>query len=106
MEKQDTAMPSSLNGLFRTLAWTEFPRRQGNSPSQGQSATAAFTHSSSSFSGTSFQPTAGSHPAQFRLLDTVTVSVTFDRNQSFVMSWVFSRPQAFQNDMLNHEQGH
>src|SRR3989442_3063896 len=99
-------MASSLSGLIRVLTWTDFPRRQGNAPGPGQSATAAHTHSSYSSSAASVQPIAGSHPAQFRLVDNLTVSVTFGRNQSYVMSWVFGRPQQFQDDMLNHEQGH
>jgi len=40
------------------------------------------------------------------LVDNLTVGVTFGRNRSYVMSWVFARPQQFQDDMLNHEQGH
>ena len=52
------------------------------------------------------QPISGVRPTQFGLVDSVTVRVTFDRNQSFVSSWVFGRSQQFQTDMLNHEQGH
>jgi hypothetical protein len=32
--------------------------------------------------------------------------VSFTRDQSFVMKWVFDDSQQFQNDLLNHEQGH
>jgi hypothetical protein len=99
-------MPSSLTGLIRTLAWTDFPRRQANAPAPGQTATAAGTRVSFSTSGASMQSVPGAHPAQFRLADNMTVRVTFERNRSFVMSWVFGRPQQFQTDMLNHEQGH
>lgn len=59
-----------------------------------------------SVSGLAMQPIAGTRPAQFRLVDSVAVRVTFERNKSFVMSWVFGRSAQFQNDMLNHEQGH
>ena len=52
------------------------------------------------------QPVSGARPAQFRLVDNVTVRVTFNRSESFVSSWVFGRSQQFQLDMLNHEQGH
>ena len=99
-------MPSSFSGLFRTLAWTDFPTRQGSAPSPGQAATAALTHASFNFTGPSVQPVAGSRPPRFQVTDNLTMSATFNRNQSFVMSWVFSRPQQFQNDMLHHEQGH
>src|SRR2546422_10480825 len=99
-------MASPLSGLIRTLTWTDYPRRQGNAPGPGQAATAAHTHSSFQRNHVTIQPIAGSHPAQFRVVDNLTVSVSFGRNQSFVNSWVFSRPQQFQDDMLNHEQGH
>ena len=99
-------MPSSFSGLFRTLAWTDFPKRQGSAPSPGQVATAAFTDASFHFSGPSVQPVAGSRPPRFQVMDNLTMSVTFTRNQSFVMSWVFNRTQQFQDDMLHHEQGH
>jgi hypothetical protein len=99
-------MPSSLSGLIRALAWTDFARRQGSAPRPGQPSTAANTHTSFSASGTSVQPVAGTRPSQFRLVDSIAVRVAFDRNQSFVMSWVFGRPSQFQADMLNHEQGH
>jgi len=99
-------MPSSFSGLFRTLAWTDFPRRQENPPQPGHHATAAFTKSGFTRNHVTIQQIAGSHPARFELVDNLTVSVSFDRAQSFVKSWLFSRPQPFQNDMLNHEQGH
>ena len=47
----------------------------------------------------------GSSPARFQLQDSFSTTVDFGRD-SFVMSWVFSRPQQFQTDLLNHEQGH
>jgi hypothetical protein len=99
-------MASTITGLLRPLAWNDFPVRQMNAPAPGQSATAAHTDTSFIFGGSMFQPIPGMRPARFRLVDSITISVTFTRNKSFVMSWVFSRPQQFQDDMLNHEQGH
>ncbi len=99
-------MASTLNGLFNTLAWTDFPRRPGSPPGPGKSATAAHTSSSFSSNGTSVQPVAGTRPAQFRIEDKIIVTAAFDRSKSFVMEWVFKLSQQFQTDMLNHEQGH
>src|SRR5262249_31871968 len=48
----------------------------------------------------------GTKPPRFRLADTVTVSVDLQPN-IFVMEWVFStQTKQFQDDLLNHEQGH
>ena len=99
-------MASSLSGLILTLAWSNFPQRQGREPSPGQSATAAETRSAFSIGGISVQPVAGSSPVEFALADSLAVRVTFVRGQSHVMSWVFNRSSQFQADMLNHEQGH
>ena len=99
-------MASSLSGLIRTLIWSDFPHRQGTAPTAGHSATAAFTSSSFQASGASFHSVAGSHPAHFQLVDNISLTVKFNGHQSFVMSWLFSRPQQFQTDMLNHEQQH
>jgi len=98
-------MASSLSGLFRTLTWNDFTRRQANPPATGQATTAAFTSSPFSNSAFSVQPIRGSSPAWFQLQDSFSIKVDFGRD-SFVMSWVFSRPQQFQTDLLNHEQGH
>jgi hypothetical protein len=99
-------MASTLNGLFLSLAWPNFPTRQGNAPGPGETAHAAFTSASANFSGPSFVPIAGSRPAQFNIGDDLNVRITFNHNNSFVMSWVLNGPQQDQDDMLNHEQGH
>jgi hypothetical protein len=36
----------------------------------------------------------------------VVVDLRTGQPGMFVASWVFQRPQTFQNDLLNHEQGH
>jgi hypothetical protein len=99
-------MPSRLNGLINQLAWNIFPRRRGAAPSAGQTGTAAQTGVSISSHGISFHPIRGSRPPQFQLVDSITVTVSFNANQSFVMEWVFQKSQNFQNDLLSHEQGH
>ena len=103
---KDSSMPSQLNGLIRTLSWNDFHRVTAAQPAAGQFGTAAVTHSG--FSSTPFRvdPIPHTRPARFRLVDSFNVSVTFDRSRSQVKSWVFSLSQLFQNDLLNHEQGH
>jgi hypothetical protein len=95
-------MPSALVGLFRSLSWSDYRVRQGKPPGAGQSAAAANTGYRYSEGGISF---AGSG-SEFQLADSITVTASFDSGGSYVMSWVFDRPQQFQDDMLNHEQGH
>jgi hypothetical protein len=99
-------MPSRLNGLINQLAWNIFPRRRGTTPAAGQTGTAAQTDVSITVHGISFHPIRGSRPARFQLVDNITVTISFNARQSFVMDWVFQRPQNFQNDLLSHEQGH
>jgi hypothetical protein len=100
-------MPSSLTGLICSLAWTDFGHpRPGNAPSKGRSAPAAYTHAECKSTPKTFQPVAGSRPARFALVDNLNVSVSFNRNESWVMRWVFGLPQQVQNDLLHHEQGH
>jgi hypothetical protein len=99
-------MPSSLTGLFRTLTWNNFPTRQGNPPAPGMHATAAFTDTDMQQSGIFLDPVSRSGPTRFRLRDSVSVEINFKRASSFKMSWVAGRPQQFQIDLLNHEQGH
>jgi hypothetical protein len=99
-------MASTLNGLFKTLSWSDFPERKGSPPAPGKSATAAQTSAPFSRSGVSVQPVAGSRPAQFKIEDKLVVTASFSRSGSFVMEWVFKQTKTFQDDMLSHEQGH
>ena len=99
-------MPSSLTGLHRSLTWRNFPTRSGNPPVPGTHATAAYTSTSYNAAGIYFEPVRGSQPAQYQLRDSFSVTITFHSGRSYVMSWVSSRPQQFQTDLLNHEQGH
>lgn len=100
-------MASTLTGLFRTLAWSDFPPpRAGAAPGPGQHATAAMTHSGASFGGVHFGHRAGTRPPRFSLRDTLSVRATFTKASSFVMAWLFTRSQTDQDDLLHHEQGH
>lgn len=96
------AMSSKLNGLERQLAWNEFPNKRGTAPGPGQSRTAALTFSGMQFSAVHFANRGG----RFQLVDDVTVSITFNTRQSWVMSWALTSPDPFPTDLLNHEQGH
>jgi len=103
-------MPSELIGLFTTLQWTDYGQpRAGAEPGPGQKATAAQT-SVHYNNGAGINPTVGqilgSHPTQFHLLDQLRVSINLNPSTTFVMGWALKRSQQFQNDLLNHEQGH
>ena len=98
-------MPSSLTGLFRTLTWSDFPRRNASAPAPGRSATAALTHASYTRERAQFQPIPGTRPPRFQMVDQINVRITLAPD-SYVNNWVFTMPQQFQTNMLNHEQGH
>jgi hypothetical protein len=100
-------MPSKLSGLIRALAWSDYPTLQGTAPVPGTPSVAAMTDAPIALTGGRvFKPDPGSSPARFRIEDNVVASVAFAKATSFVMSWVLARPQAFQDDLLHHEQGH
>ena len=100
-------MASSLTGLIKKLEWTDFGTpRKSTPPVPGATATAAFTKAEPSFSGVNFNAVPGSKPAEFKLADTVAVSVILHSSR-FVNSWVFTHMnKKFQDDLLHHEQGH
>ena len=96
-------MASQLLNLFRTLSWSDFPTRQASAPGPNDPpADAAATMVNVLPSGLSL---AGS-PPNLRLADTITVTIAFDPVNSYKNSWVMTMPQAFQDNMLVHEQGH
>ena len=41
-----------------------------------------------------------------RLRDSVTVRIEFKPRESWVFDWVFTQSQSYQDDLLNHENGH
>ncbi len=99
-------MPSRLVGLMRNLTWSDFTSISEADPGPGfaigAETHAGITHNSLT---TKVEAIPGSAPARYRLKDDVIITVTFGRD-SWVKSWVMGRPQAFQDRMLNHEQGH
>ena len=99
-------MASRLVGLQRQLAWRDFGApRPGPTPPPGTTATAAQTRARPN--RTVFaEHVPGTRPPEFRLRDSVTVSVEIDTSNTWVMNWVFSQPTTFQDSLLHHEQGH
>lgn len=99
-------MASTLTGLLKTLTWSDFGTpRAGSAPAPGTTATTAETIVNVGFSGLAFDPVPGT-TGQFTLRDSLSVTITFNRSQSFVMAWFLTRSQAEKDRMLNHEQGH
>ena len=96
---------SSLTGLLHTLTWPEFPTRPGANPLPGQYVDLAATKTDIAPGGLAFASSSAA-PKKFLLVDTFTVEVTFVPGESWVLSWLLTQPQATQDDMLNHEQGH
>ena len=97
-------MASKLNGLERQLTWRDYRTKRGRAPGANQVATGAETASGMRVTGIHFaQPRRGGN---FELVDNITVSITFDANQSWMMEWVLTEPDPFATDLLNHEQGH
>jgi hypothetical protein len=100
-------MPSRLIGLFKTLAWTDFQRQHSAAPGAGQFAIGAETHAGVNQNNITakVESIPGSNPTRYRVKDDITITITFGAD-SWVEDWVMARDQAFQDRMLNHEQGH
>jgi hypothetical protein len=97
-------MPSQLVGLFRTLAWSDYPERQEAPPGPGQTSVAAFTDAMHALSA---RPEFVPGTKKIRLADTVTCTISLDQTTSFKKSWVMTTmPQADRDALLSHEQGH
>jgi hypothetical protein len=95
-------MASTLTGRDKTLTWADFgapvPKPK---PAPGGTATAAHTE-------VKYPVTYGwaGGGKSFSLSDNVTVAVQLDRGKTWVADWVFKEAKQFQDDLLNHEQGH
>lgn len=97
-------MPSRLVNLFRTLSWSDFPHVDHQAPAAGQTVEGAATQADISPSGFAMDSIPGTR--SFRIRDSITVSIEFRRNSSWVANWVFDQSQSFQDSLLAHEQGH
>lgn len=99
-------MASKLVNLKRTLAWKDFGApKPGADPAPGVIATAAQVRATHAHTMNG-EVVPGSKPQQFRLKDSVTVTVTLLSNEMFVNAWVLRQPKDFQDKILHHEQGH
>lgn len=94
------------NALTRVLTFPEFSRRNAPAPRPGQVVTGAFTSVNYVRAGTRLIPVPGAAPRRFKFASEPTVTVTFNRAQSFVETFVFSWPQSDQVSLLGHEQIH
>lgn len=99
-------MPSHLLHLKKQLRWNDFGTpRHGAPPAAGQVAPAAQTRTNYR-RVVNFDPVPHARPPQLRLRDDVSIDIYLEGAKTWVMQWVFQRPQPFQDSLLHHEQGH
>lgn len=93
--------------LGRQLTWNDFGRRHGREPAPGVVAAAAETRVTRRISARviHFARVAYLRPPNFQMVEDPNVTIVFEP-ASWVEDWVFSKPQAFQDSLLAHEQGH
>jgi hypothetical protein len=97
---------SQLLNTTHKLAWSEFTTHKSDPlPAPGTVAPAAFTKPWINTQGFGLAGIPGSKPPKGQVKDTIVVSVSLGP-ESWVEDWVFTLPQAKQDDLLNHEQGH
>ncbi|HMD71938.1 MAG TPA: hypothetical protein VKF41_11370 [Bryobacteraceae bacterium] len=97
---------SQLMNATHKIAWTEFTTHKSDPmPAAGTVAPAAYTLPVISTQGFGLEGIPGSKPPKAKLKDTIVVSVSLGA-ASWVEDWVFNLPQAKQDELLNHEQGH
>ena len=96
-------MPSRLTNLSKTLTWNDFPHARR--PEPGPNAT---VHGAQIGVEIVNQGLGLEHPAGGGVLirDSIHVDIRYRREQSWVATWVFNRPQSYQDGLLAHEQGH
>jgi Bacterial protein of unknown function (DUF922) len=96
-------MASRLLNLLRVLTWNDFAKLN-QSPAPGSTAEVAQTATDIVPSGIATEPIVGS--SSVRLKDTIEVRIEFKPKESWVFKWVFTQQQSYQDDLLNHENGH
>ena len=101
-------MASKLDGLFRTLKWSDFTTVTKPVPKPGDLAPGAFTDANIKLGSPkpNVAQVPGSRPAVWKLEDAVTVLIEFNGSSSWVADWVFTLSQDKQDKLLKHEQGH
>lgn len=97
-------MASKLVNLHRTLAWGDFNRVDFPVPEPGQKVDTAQTAANGVPSGIVLDSAGG---GQYKLRDSIVVTIVLDKSQCWVAKWVFTaKDQTYQNNLLKHEQGH
>lgn len=100
-------MSSQLVGLMRRLTWSDFTRELDVPlPGPGEDVIAAETKTDVPDIPFGFRVIPGSAPPKFTFDDNMTVRVVFDPTASWRAVWVKTMPQAEQDRLLQHEQGH
>jgi len=97
---------SQLINVTHQITWPEFTTKKTDpTPAPGAVVPAAYTFPMINTQGFGLEGIPGSKPPKAKLKDTIVVSVSLGP-ASWVENWVFDLPQAKQDDLLNHEQGH
>lgn len=96
------------NASFRRLTFNDFVTVQTQAPPPGTTREAAHTRVLKQLQPNTFnfERSKFLKGGVFTLREDPNVLVVLESQRMFVESWVFQRPQQFQNDLLNHEQGH
>lgn len=98
-------MPSKITGIFPRyiLTLNDF---QGTAPSDVEAGIKAEAHPHINQAGATSQPFDEGEDTFYRLKDSFTVDVVFDKAASWVIPSVHNDPASEQARLLNHEQGH
>jgi hypothetical protein len=96
------------DATFRRLTWGDFVTVNRPPPPHGTTAEGAHTQVLKQLQPNTFNFDRSKFlkGGVFTLREDPDVRVVLESKRMFVESWVFQRPQQFQNDLLNHEQGH
>jgi hypothetical protein len=96
------------DATFKRLTWKDFKTRTMPAPPAGSTAEGAHTITNVVISAGRFHFDRATFlkPPNFKMREDPDVTVTLNAGQMWVASWVFSRPQIFQDNLLDHEQGH
>lgn len=101
-------MASTLSGLRRSLAWSDFSRKDMPRPQPGDVAMVAQTRATFNVSDLASSVVDGSRPTTYKLVDKVKVLVRLRREECWVAAWVVagSTSDPERKRLLKHEQGH
>ena len=96
-------MPSTLTNFSRTLSWGDFGTPVVRAaPPPGSNSEGAHTWVIAEVDSLGLDKVSGG----FRLKDSIVVTIELVPAKTWVATFVFTSPQAFQDSLLAHEQGH